>query len=150
MGDRYMQPFWDLDHEGFPSSVDAPMSLSGATRLFVTVWDGLEPLRYAIQSYHSDHWWDDEFFQQTADELEERVAMTPDVIFSWQFLPLGRNTQWARNGDLNSLTWRDTRPYVDDWMMMKNESRYDEVTTRMRNFRERTRHFWQHSDGSDR
>merc|ERR1712194_648372 len=39
---------------------------------------------------------------------------------------------------------------MDERMFTKNESRYDEMVTRMVNFREKTRRFWQYSDGSDR
>lgn len=145
----YMQPFWDLDHVGFPTSVDVPMDLSGATRLMSNLWTNHND-RYAVNAMHSDHWWDDAFLQLIADELEERVAMIPEVYPSWQFLPLGSGSQWSRNAHKNSLTWRDTRQYVDDWMFIKNESRYDEVVTRMRNFREKNRKYWQYSDGTDR
>merc|ERR1711894_230754 len=74
----------------------------------------------------------------------------PDVFPSFQFLPLGHNSQWSRNKGMNALTWRDTRQYVDDWMLVKNDARYEEVVIRMRNFREKTRKYWQYSDGSDR
>jgi len=145
----YMQPFWDLEHVGFPSSVDVPMDLSAATRLFANLWTNHND-RYAVEAMHSDYWWDDEFLETIADELEERVAMIPDLYPSFQFLPLGRNSQWSRNAGMNALTWRDTRQYVDDWMFVKNDTRYAEVVTRMRNFREKTRKYWQYSDGSDR
>jgi hypothetical protein len=45
-------------------------------------------------------------------QVDERVAMIPDVYPSFQFLPLGANTQWARNAGMNSLTWRDARAYA--------------------------------------
>ena len=51
---------------------------------------------------------------------------------------------------MDSLTWRDTRAYVDDWMFVKNESRYDEMVERMVSFREKTRKLWEFSDGSER
>lgn len=147
--DLYMQPFWNLDHAGPPDSVDVPMDLSGATRLFVTPWTNNND-RYAVHSYHSDYWWDEEFIALIADEVDERVAMVPEIYPSFQYLPLGRSSQWARNADKNALTWRDARPYVDDWMFTKNESRYQEMTDRMRSFREKTRKYWQYSDGSER
>lgn len=146
---KYLQPFWDLEHQGFPTSVDAPSTLSAATRLFADLWTNHND-RYAVQAFHSDHWWSDEFIELIATEMDERVAMIPEVYPSFQFLPLGGNTQWARNAGMNALTWRDARAYVDDWMFVKNESRYEEIAERMRNFRERTRQFWQYSDGSDR
>jgi hypothetical protein len=76
--------------------------------------------------------------------------MIPDVYPSFQFMPLGANSQWARNAGLNSLTWRDARAYVDDWMFVKNESRYEEVRERMVNFREKTKKYWLYKDGTDR
>jgi hypothetical protein len=147
--DKYLQPFRDLEHQGFPTSVDLPSTLSAATRLFANLWTNHND-RYAVHSYHSDHWWSDEFIDVMATEMDERVAMIPDVYPSFQFLPLGSNTQWARNAGMNALTWRDARAYVDDWMFVKNESRYEEIAARMRNFSERTRHFWQYTDGSER
>jgi len=147
--DEYLQPFWDLDHQGFPTSMDLPATLSAATRMLTNQWTNHND-RYAVQSFHSDHWWSDEFIDLIATEMDERVAMIPDVYPSFQFLPLGSNTQWARNAGMNALTWRDARAYVDDWMFVKNESRYEEIAARMRNFSERTRHFWQYTDGSER
>jgi len=147
--DEYLQPFWDLEHEGFPTSVDVPMTLSAATRLFANLWTNHND-RYAVQAFHSDHWWSDEFIELIATEMDERVAMIPEVYPSFQFLPLGSNTQWARNAGMNALTWRDARAYVDDWMFVKNETRYEEIAERMRSFRESTRRFWQYTDGSDR
>jgi len=145
----YLDPFWALEHKSFPESLDVPMTLSGATRLFVDMWTNHDD-HYAVEAFHSDHWWSDEFLEIIADELEERVQMIPDVYPSFQFLPLGQSTQWSRNAGMNALTWRDTRQYVDDWMFVKNESRYEEVVQRMRGFRERTRKYWESSDGSDR
>jgi len=147
--DRYWKPFKDLDHLGFPTLVNVPASLSAATRLFANQWTNHDD-RYAVQSFHSDHWWSDEFIEVIATEMDERVAMIPEVYPSFQFLPLGSNTQWARNAGMNALTWRDARAYVDDWMFVKNESRYEEIAARMRNFSERTRRFWQYTDGSER
>jgi len=146
--DRYWQPFEDLDHVPF-SSVNVPMDLSGATRMMATLFTNRHD-RYAVQAFHSDHWWSDTFIELIADELEERVALIPDIYPSFQFLPLGWHTQWARNAGMNALTWRDARAYVDDWMFVKNESRYTEAVERMVGFREKTRKFWQYSDGSDR
>lgn len=147
---KYMQPFWDLPHSLLPpATLDLPLDLSTATRMFVNPWTN-DNDRYAVEAFHSDHWWDDEFLEEIADELVERADLFPEAYPSWQFLPLGQQTQWARNEGMNSLTWRDTRQYVDDWMFVKNDSRYEEITARMRNFRERTRKYWQHSDGSDR
>merc|ERR1712179_321176 len=76
--------------------------------------------RYAVHSYHSDYWWDVEFISMIADEMDERVAMIPEMYPSFQYLPLGSSSQWARNADKNALSWRDARPYVDDWMFTKN------------------------------
>jgi len=143
------KPFQDLAHDPFPGSIDIPMPLSLATKLFASLWTNHND-RYAVQSFHSDHWWSDEFIDLLATEMDERVAMIPEVYPSFQFLPLGSNTQWARNAGMNALTWRDARAYVDDWMFVKNESRYEEIAARMRNFSERTRHFWEYSDGSER
>jgi len=142
----YLQPFLDLPHDGIPVDLFASLSLAG--RLVVDTWENGDN-RYAVGSFHSDHWWDDEFLQLIAAELQERVNMVPDVFPSFQFLPKGKNTQWARNAGMNALTWRDTRMYVDDWMFVKNESRYGEVVERMRNFRESTRKYWQSTDGGD-
>jgi hypothetical protein len=147
--DRYLQPFWDIEHKAFPWTLDVPAPLSFATRLMINKWTNHND-RYAVQAFHSDYWWDMEFINLIAEEVAERVAMIPDVYPSFQFLPLGMNTQWARNAGMNSLTWRDARAYVDDWMFVKNESRYTEIETRMRNFREKTRKYWQYRDGSDR
>lgn len=147
--DRYLKPFKDLAHEGFPNSLDMPMPLSTATFFFSSLWTNHND-RYAVTSYHSDHWWSDEFIELIATEMDERVAMIPDVYPSFQFLPLGSNTQWARNAGMNALTWRDARAYVDDWMFVKNESRYEEIAARMRKFSESTRSFWQYTDGSER
>ena len=40
--------------------------------------------------------------------------------------------------------------YVDDWMFVKNDTMYDTIRTRLHDFRERTRKYWQYKDGSDR
>merc|ERR1712070_152263 len=147
--DRYVKPFQDLAHEAFPNSANMPMPLSAATEIFSSLWMNHND-RYAVQSFHSDHWWSDGLVELIATEMDERVAMIPDVYPSFQFLPLGSNTQWARNAGMNALTWRDARAYVDDWMFVKNESRYEEIAERMRSFSKKTRHFWQYSDGSER
>lgn len=145
---RYWQPFKELERVPF-SSFDIPLDLSGATWKLATLFENHDD-RYAVQAFHSDHWWSDEFIELIADELEERVALVPDIYPSFQFLPLGQHTQWARNSGMNALTWRDARAYVDDWMFVKNESRYSEAVERMVGFREKTRNFWQYRDGSDR
>jgi FAD/FMN-containing dehydrogenase len=145
----YLQPFHDIGSKPFPSSFNIPMTLSLATRLMATRFTNHND-RYSVQAFHSDHWWGDDFLEMMADEVDERVAMIPDVYPSFQFLPLGMNTQWARNAGMNALTWRDTRAYVDDWMFVKNESAYPAVRERMRNFREKTKPYWRHSDGSER
>lgn len=144
----YMQPFLDLEHLPFPNNYNYELPLSVATRMMANLYTNHND-SYAVQAFHSDYWWDDEFNEMIADELVERVALIPDIYPSFQYLPLGQQTQWARNAGMNALTWRDTRAYVDDWMFVKNQSRYQEAVTRMRNFRERTRHKWQHSDGGD-
>ena len=147
--DLYLEPFYAWPHTGFPSTLNVPLPLSLAGRMFANMWTNHHD-RYAIQAFHSDRWWDDEFIEIMATEVDERVAMVPEVYPSFQFLPLGHQTQWARNAGLNSLTWRDARAYVDDWMLIKNDSRYEEIRTRMRNFRERTRKYWAYKDGTDR
>ena len=108
--------------------------------------------RYAVQAFHSDYWWSDEFFELIATEVDERAAMLPEIYPSFQYMPMGVNSQWSRNDGMNSLSWRDVRAYVDDWMMVsdKNQSQYDAVATRMREFRERTKKYWQYKDGLDR
>merc|ERR1740139_739687 len=147
--DLYWAPLMKLDHRPFPETYDIPAPMSVATRMLAFDYKNNDD-RYAVQAMHSDQWWSDEFTELMADEMDERMALMPDMYPSWQFLPLGSNSQWARNVGMNSITWRDTRAYVDDWMFTKNESRYDEMVTRMVNFREKTRRFWQYSDGSDR
>jgi len=147
--DLYWAPLMKLDHRPFPETYDIPAPLSVATRMLAFDYKNNDD-RYAVQAMHSDQWWSDEFTELMADEMDERMALMPDMYPSWQFLPLGSNSQWSRNVGMNSITWRDTRAYVDDWMFTKNESRYDEMVTRMVNFREKTRRFWQYSDGSDR
>jgi len=146
---RYWAPFKKLDHLPFPTTQDIAMPLSLATRMLANLWTNHHD-RYAVQAFHSDYWWDTEFIELIADELDERAQMIPEVYPSFQFLPLGMNSQWARNAGMNALTWRDARAYVDDWMFVKNPDRYDETVTRMVNFREKTRRFWQYKDGSDR
>jgi len=147
--DLYWEPFKKLEHKPFPETFNIWMPLSDATRLLAFDYKNSND-RYAVQAIHSDHWWSDEFTELMADEMEERMALMPDMYPSWQFLPLGANSQWARNAGMNSITWRDTRAYVDDWMFTKNASRYGEMVARMVNFREKTRKFWQYKDGSDR
>ena len=146
--DRYLQPFYDLPLEHFPHTVDVPMTLSLATRLFANMWTNHGD-RYAVQAYHSNYWWDDEFIDLIATEVDERVAMIPDVYPSFQFMPLGLQSQWARNSGLNKLTWRDARAYVDDWVFVKPgvEGKYEEMRTRMRNFRETTKKYWAYKEG---
>lgn len=145
----YLRPFWNLPHKKFPMSVDMPMDLSAAVKGMTSPWTNHND-RYAIGSWHSDYWWSDEFLQALTDELQERVDLAPDAYPAMQFLPLGLQSQWSRNAGMNSLPWRDTRNYVDDWMYIKNESRYDEVAERMRRFREKNHHFWISKDGIDR
>ena len=45
---RYLQPFYDLPLEPFPHTVDVPMTLSLATRLFANMWTNHGD-RYAVQ-----------------------------------------------------------------------------------------------------
>ena len=106
--DLYLQPFYDLPHKGFPGTVDMPMTLSLATRLFANMWTNHDD-RYMIQAYHSDRWWSDDFIEVLATEVDERVAMLPEVYPSFQYMPVGHQTTWARNSDMNVLTWRDVR-----------------------------------------
>jgi hypothetical protein len=146
---RYWKPFLKLDHLPFPTTMNIMTPLSAATRMLANLWTNHHD-KYAVQAFHSDYWWDNEFIEKIADELVERNKLIPDMYPSFQFLPLGQQTQWARNDGINALTWRDARAYVDDWMFVKNESRYDEAVTRMVNFREKNRRFWQYKDGSDR
>jgi len=143
--DQYWQPLLDLEHLPFPSTMDVSMTLSESTRMLANLWTNHDD-RYAVQAFHSNYWWDDEFIELIATEMEERAAMIPEVYPSFQFLPLGANSQWARNEGMNSLTWRDACAYVDDWMFTKNESRYAEMEDRMRNFRDRTRRFWEYKE----
>ena len=125
------------------------MDLSLATRMFANTWTNHDD-RYMIQAYHSDHWWSDEFMEVLATEVDERVAMIPNVYPSFQYMPLGQQSTWARNAGMNALTWRDARAYVDDWMFVKNDTMYDTIRTRLHDFCERTRKYWQYKDGSDR
>jgi len=146
--DRYMQPFWNMDHLPYPMTFRTPMPLSIAANAVASPWTH-HHYRYAVTSWHRDYWWDDEFLQLMATEVDERVAMVPEAYPSFQFLPVGGSSQWARNAGMNSLTWRDARAYVDDWMFVKSDERYQEVADRMRDFREKTRRYWLHSDGRD-
>jgi len=147
--ERYWKPFLALDHLPFPRTLNTVASLSAATAMLRSKFTNHHD-RYAVQALHSDHWWGPEYTELMADELMERVKLMPDIYPSFQFLPLGQQTQWARNDGMNSLTWRDTRAYVDDWMFVKNESRYGEMVERMVSFREKTRKLWEYSDGSER
>ena len=38
--------------------------------------------------------------------------MIPNVYPSFQYMPLGQQSTWARNAGMNALTWRDARAYV--------------------------------------
>jgi hypothetical protein len=151
--DRYLQPYWDLPH--VKPSVDVPLPLSVVTRLFADSWVNHDD-RYSVQAFHSDHWWSDEFIDLIVDEVDDRVESSEgplsssDVYPSFQFMPMGLNSQWSRNKGLNSLPWRDVRAYVDDWMFVKNESQYDFIRKRQRDFRDKTKPYWQYKDGSDR
>jgi len=149
--DLYLQPFWDIEHDGFPHSLDIPMTLSIATRLMAVPWTNHND-RYAVQAFHSNYWWSDEFLELIATEVDERVAMLPEIYPSFQYMPLGNNSQWNKNDGMNSLSWRDVRAYVDDWMMVsaKNQSQYGAIETRMRDFREKNKPHWQYADGLDR
>ena len=69
--------------KAFPATVDVPMDLSLATRMFANTWTNHDD-RYMIQAYHSDHWWSDEFMEVLATEVDERVAMIPNVYPSFQ------------------------------------------------------------------
>jgi hypothetical protein len=142
--DLYLQPFYDLPHKSFPETINVPMPLSVATRIYASTWTNHDD-RYAIQAYHSDHWWSEEFIDEIADEVDARANMLPWVYPNFQFLPLGHNSQWARNAGMNSLSWRDTRAYVDDWMFTKNDSLYEPMRQRMVDFRERTKKHWQYT-----
>ena len=149
--ERYWQPFLDMDHLPYPSTLNMIVSLSAALGVKQgTVGFTNHGDRYAIQSMHSDTWWDGNLTELLADEMVERAKLIPDMYPSFQYLPLGRQTQWARNAGMNFLTWPDTRSYVDDWMFVKNDDRYEEMVERMVSFREKTRKYWQHADGSDR
>jgi len=145
----YTQPFWDMPHQPFPLSADVPATLAVATRLMVNQWTNHND-RYAVQAFHSDYWWSDEFLDILGDEVDRRVDLMPNVYPSFQFLPLGSNSQWARNAGMNSLTWRDTRAYIDDWVFVKNEDDYKKVSQDMHDFRERTKKYWVNSDGQER
>lgn len=145
----YLQPFYDMPHQGFPTSADAPAPLAVATRLMVNAWTNHHD-RYAVQAFHSDYWWSDEFIDILGDEVDRRVSLMPNVYPSFQFLPLGLNSQWAKNAGLNSLNWRDTRAYVDDWVFVKNEEDYAGVSQSMHDFRESTKKHWVNSDGQPR
>jgi len=142
--ERYVGPLLNLMPDQYH---DVPSVLSNSTLL--TAWTNHGD-RYAMQDLISDRWWSDEFIDKIADEMDERVKMMPDMYPSFQFNPLGTNSQWTRNAGMNSLTWRVFRAYADDWMFVKNESLYQEAVNRLHDFRERTRSFWQFSDGSER
>ena len=112
---QYGQPFLEMDHLPYPSTLDMIVPLSAASGVKLGTVDFTNHGdRYAIQSMHSDTWWDGNLTELLADEMVERAKLIPDMYPPFQYLPLGRQTQWARNAGMNSFTWRDTRPYVDD------------------------------------
>merc|ERR1712176_75369 len=123
------------------------MTLSESTRMLANLWTNHND-SYAVQAFHSNYWWDDEFIELMATEMEERAALVPEVYPSFQFLPLGGASQWAKNAGLNALTWRDARAYVDDWMFTKNKTSeaYAKMEARMVGFREKTRRFWEYKE----
>merc|ERR1711957_947912 len=91
--DRYWEPFKRLDHKHL-TTFDVWLPLSVATRVLAFDYKNNND-RYAVQAFHSDHWWSDDFIEMMADEIDERMALMPEVYPSFQFLPLGANSQWA-------------------------------------------------------
>lgn len=137
----YLKPLLDL----FPMEYrDSTNVLSKSTLL--TPWENGND-RYAMQDFISDRWWGDEMIDAIADYLVESEKRMPWMYPSFQFNPLGTQTQWTRNAGMNSLPWRSFRSYADDWMFVKNESLYPEAIQRMRDFTEKTRKLWEFRDG---
>ena len=65
--ERYWQPFLEMDHLPYPSTLDMIVPLSAASGVKLGTVDFTnQGDRYAIQSMHSDTWWDSnltEFWQ---------------------------------------------------------------------------------------
>jgi hypothetical protein len=135
---RYLQAVYDLNPLPFPLSFEVSLPLSLVSSISFS-WK-YENYRFHLASIQSDHWWSQDFINNIADEMEERSKI-PDIMFSFQYFPIGFNSQWYKNKGLNSLTWRDTRPYVDDWIMFKNYTQSDEIASRMRDFYEKNQKY---------
>ena len=63
---------------------------------------------------------------------------------------LDKNSQWYKNKDLNSLSWRDAFSFLDDWVNYVNHNETNLLAERMRNFYESTQKYWLYSDGTKR
>lgn len=139
----YLKPLQDLSPMEYS---DDTTVLSKSTLL--TPWENGND-RYAMQDFISDHWWGEEFINAIADYLEESEKMLPDMYPSFQFNPLGNQSQWTRNAGMNSLPWRNFRSYADDWMFVNKskEHLYPQAIQRMRDFSEKTRKLWEFRDG---
>jgi hypothetical protein len=142
--DRYLEPFIKLSPQ--EAGVKHPVPLSQSTIL--TGWEN-HNARYAMQDFISDHWWNETFLQLIGDEMAKRVAKMPTLFPSFQFNPLGHNSQWTRNEGMNSLTWRKMRAYADDWIFTLDEARYQEAVDHLRTFRQQTRAYWLTAGGED-
>jgi hypothetical protein len=147
--DRYLKPFDLLNPIKFPTSFTLHVPLSIATSPAMTFDTLGETHRRHLASIHSDYWWSDEFISILAEEFDRRTKL-PGVMLTVQYFPRGYSSQWFKNAGLNTLPWRDTRPFMDDWYMYKNESQSDEIAQNMNEFYTKHQKHWIYSDGTIR
>jgi len=147
--DLYIKPFDELADLSFPDAFDLPAPLSIATSPAMTFDTLGETYRRHLASIHTDHWWSDEFLDILTEEFDRKTKI-PDTLLTVQYFPRGHSSQWYRNSGMNGINWRDTRPFMDDWFMFKNDSLAAHYALSIDEFYAKNRKHWQYSDGTTR
>ena len=88
---QYGQPFLEMDHLPYSSMLNMIVPLSAATGAKLGTVDFTNHGdRYAIQSMHSDTWWDGNFTELLADEMVEQAKLIRDRYPAFHYLPVSR------------------------------------------------------------
>lgn len=143
---KYIYPFETME-QPLILSINLPLPLSIITSTAATFEN--KDHRYHIASVHTDNVLSDNFLRIMINELDQRRKVE-DSMFLLQYVSIGTHSQWYKNKNLNSLSWRDTKSLIDDWFIFKNASRGDMIGERMRKFYQSTKKYWVYSDGSER
>jgi hypothetical protein len=124
-------------------SFDLKLPLSIATSLTYT-FDIPNKYFYHEYSIQSDYKWSDIFTNKLIDEIDDRYKS--NIKFIIQYFITDNNSQFYKNKDLNSLSWRDQVSYWKEWSFSTNKNDSNKMANRIRYFYEENEKYWIYSD----